>query len=132
MSAEENKKMMQYIFSELSKGNDKPFLDAMAEEMQWHWMGTGQWSKTFEGKSSVINELWSAVKASITQPSKVVPRRFIADGDYVVVESTGYNTTTDGKQYNNQYCWVLLIKGGKIYELNEYMDTELVTQAFQK
>ena len=132
MSAEENKKMMQYIFSELSKGNDKPFLDAMAEKMQWHWMGTGQWSKTFEGKSSVINELWSAVKASITQPSKVVPRRFIADGDYVVVESTGYNTTTDGKQYNNQYCWVLLIKGGKIYELNEYMDTELVTQAFQK
>ena len=132
MSAEENKKMMQYIFSELSKGNDKPFLDAMAEEMQWHWMGTGQWSKTFEGKSSVINELWSAVKASITQPSKVVPRRFIADGDYVAVESTGYNTTTDGKQYNNQYCWVLVIKGGKIYELNEYMDTELVTQAFQK
>ena len=132
MSAEENKKMMQYIFSELSKGNDKPFLETMAEEMQWHWMGTGQWSKTFEGKSSVINELWSAVKASITQPYKVVPKRFIADGDYVVVESTGHNTTTGGKQYNNQYCWVLLIKGGKIHELNEYMDTELVTQTFQK
>lgn len=132
MRAAENKKMIQDIFSELSKGNDKPFLEAMAEEMQWHWMGTGPWSKTFKGKSSVINELWSAVKATITQPSKVVPQRFIADGDYVVVESIGYNTTTDGKQYNNKYCWVLHIKGGKIYELNEYMDTELVTQAFQK
>jgi len=131
MSAVENKKMMQVIFSELSKGNDEPFLEAMAEEMQWHWMGTGPWSKTFNGKSSVINELWSAAKATITQPSKVVPQRFIADGDYVVVESIGYNTTTDGKQYNNKYCWVPLIKNGKIYELNEYMDTELVTQAFQ-
>jgi len=131
MKAKENKKMIQYIFYKLSKGNDNPFLDAMAEEMQWHWMGTGQLSKTFKGKSSVLNELWSSVKTTITQPYKVVPQRFIADGDYVVVESVGSNTTTDGKQYNNKYCWVLLIKKGKIYELNEYMDTELVTQTFQ-
>ena len=131
MSEEENKKMMRHIFSELSKGNDEPFIEAMADEMKWHWMGTGHLSKSFKGKSSVLNELWSSVKTTITQPYTVVPHRFIADGDYVVIEHTGHNSTTGGIKYNNKYCWVILIKTGKIHEINEYMDTELVTQVFK-
>jgi hypothetical protein len=31
MSADANKQLMQHIFSELSDGNDKPFLDAMSD-----------------------------------------------------------------------------------------------------
>jgi hypothetical protein len=89
MSSEENKKMVEYIFSELSKGNDKPLINAMANEIQWRWMGTGNLSRTFKGKSSVLNELWNSVKTSIAQPYKVFPHRFIADGDYVVIEHTG-------------------------------------------
>ena len=50
MSEEENKKMMLHIFSELSKGNDEPFIEAMEDEIQWHWMGTGHLSKSFKGK----------------------------------------------------------------------------------
>lgn len=34
MSAPENKRLMETIFAELSKGNDQPFLEAMAEDMQ--------------------------------------------------------------------------------------------------
>ncbi|SFD42899.1 hypothetical protein SAMN05216167_10512 [Spirosoma endophyticum] len=30
MSAVENKQLLEKIFSELAKGNDQPFLDAMA------------------------------------------------------------------------------------------------------
>ncbi len=131
MSATDNKQLMQHIFSELSKGNDQPFLDAMAEDMQWTWMGTGQWSRTFNGKSAVLNELWSAVQATLNKEFKVVAHRFIADGDYVVVEASGYNSTPDGKAYNNKYCWVCRITEGKLHELNEYMDTELVTATFQ-
>ncbi|CAN5574841.1 nuclear transport factor 2 family protein [soil metagenome] len=109
MNTMENKQLMQDIFSELSKGNDQPFIDAMAENMQWTWMGSGQWSKTFKGKASVLNELWVAAKATITQPSKVVADRFIAEGDYVVIEARGENTTPEGKTYNNKYCWVCRI-----------------------
>jgi ketosteroid isomerase-like protein len=131
MSAIDNKQLMQDIFSELSKGNDKPFIEAMAEDMQWTWMGTGQWSKTFKGKPSVLNELWGAVKTTLTQQFKVVAHRFIAEGDYVVVEASGHNTTPEGRPYNNKYCWVCRIAEGKLQELHEYMDTELVTATFQ-
>ncbi len=130
MSASENKRLMQDIFSELSKGNDGPFLEAMADDMRWTWMGSGRLSRTFDGKASVLNELWSSVKTSITQPFVVVAHRLIADGDFVAVEAIGRNTTPDGKTYNNKYCWVCRIIDGKLRELNEYMDTQLVTETF--
>lgn len=121
---------MQAIFSELEKGNDKPFLEAMADDMRWIWMGTGQWSKVFDGKKAVLNGLWAAVKTTLVPPFKVVVHRFIADGDYVVVEARGENKTPQGKKYNNRYCWVCRLSEGKIHELKEYMDTQLVTETF--
>lgn len=121
---------MQAIFSELEKGNDKPFLEAMADDMRWIWMGTGQWSKVFDGKKAVLNGLWAAVKTTLVPPFKVVAHRFIADGDYVVVEASGENKTPQGKKYNNRYCWVCRLSEGKIHELKEYMDTQLVTETF--
>jgi ketosteroid isomerase-like protein len=60
----------------------------------------------------------------------MMAHRFIADDDYVVVEGSGQNTTPDGKLYNNKYCWVCRLSEGKIHELREYMDTQLVTETF--
>ncbi|QHT71792.1 nuclear transport factor 2 family protein [Rhodocytophaga rosea] len=132
MSVIENKHLMQEIFSELSRGNDQPFIEAMAEDMQWIWMGSGQWSKVFDGKKVIVDQLWSAVRTTLVPPYKAIAHRFIADEDYVVVEASGQNTTPDGKTYNNKYCWVCRIWAGKIHELREYMDTDLVTKTFNQ
>lgn len=123
---------MQDIFDELSKGNDSLFIEAMADEMQWIWMGSGQWSKTFDGKNQILSELWSAVRQTLKPPYKVFANNFIADGDFVTVEAVGQNTTPDGKTYDNKYCWVCQIVNGRIYELKEYMDTDLVTKTFSE
>ena len=53
-----------------------------------------------------------------------------ADGDCVVVEHTGRNETPDGRRYDNNYCWVLRFEDGRIQEVREYMDTQLVTDTF--
>ncbi len=121
---------MQQVFAEMAKGNLDPFVDIMADDMQWSWMGTETWTRTFEGKETVVNELLAAVKATLTEPFEVVPHRFIADEDFVVIEHTGKNTTPDGRPYHNKYCWVCRFSNGKLRELREYMDTELVTKTF--
>ena len=131
MDTKSNKDIVMYIVNELSKGNDEPLLESMAEDMKWNWMGSGQWSKSFLGKSEVLNDLWKNVRETIKQPFKVVVHRIIADGNSVVVEMTGRNTTTTEKSYINNYCWVCRVKDGKLHEINEYMDTELVTQTFK-
>ena len=131
MSAMQHKKLMQDIFAELSRGNSQPFLEAMAEDMKWIWMGSGQWSHTFDGKEAIIHDLWGAVSKTLVPPFKVIARHIIADEDQVVIESTGQNRTPDGKEYQNKYCWVCQFRDGKICELREYMDTELVTSTFR-
>ena len=130
MPQNDNKKLMEDIFAELAKGNTDPLFEAMAEDMQWIWMGSGPWSKTFKGKTAVIGELWSAVKKTLVPPYKATALNFIAEGDYVVMEANGENVTPDGKKYNNKYCWVCRIADGKLHELREYMDTQLVTDTF--
>ena len=131
MSESKNKELMQNIFAELSKGNDSLFVEAMADEMKWIWMGSGQWAKTFDGKKEILGTLWSAVRKTLKPPYKVHSKNFIADDDCVVIEAVGENTTPEGKTYQNKYCWVCKIVNGKIYELKEYMDTQLVTETFK-
>ena len=122
---------MTRVFSDLSQGNDVPLLDIIAEEMTWNWMGSGQWSKSFVGKEQVLGELWKNVRDTIKKPYKVEVHNIIADGDYVVVEVSGQNETVTENSYKNKYCWVCLLRDGKLYQINEYMDTELVTNAFK-
>jgi ketosteroid isomerase-like protein len=55
----------------------------------------------------------------------------IAEDDYVAVECRGRVMTKSGKAYNNQYCYVIRFADGKMRELMEYFDTELVTAALQ-
>jgi uncharacterized protein len=130
MNADANKRLMQHLFDELSRGNDQPFLDAMGDDMQWTWMGSGPWSHTFDGKQAVVDQLWAAVRTTLQPPYTAVAHRFIADGEYVVVEATGQNITPDGKAYHNRYCWVCRIADGALREIREYMDTQLVTETF--
>jgi uncharacterized protein len=126
MSAAENKQLMQHIFAELAQGNDKPFRDSLADDFRWHLTGTTQWSKTYEGKQAVLDDLLRPLFAQFADQYTNTAQRFIAEGDYVVVECRGRVTTKAGKPYNNVYCWVCRIADGKLEELTEYMDTELV------
>jgi uncharacterized protein len=129
MGAIENKRLMQRIFEELSQGNSKPFVESMAEDFRWTVTGTTKWSRTYEGKQSVLTELLGPLRARIGGRIKTTAIRFIADGDYVVVEALGNNTTKSGAPYNNNYCFVFRLSDNQLKEVTEYLDTELVTSA---
>lgn len=129
MSATENTQLMQQIFAELSKGNGKAFRDSLAEDFRWTLTGTTKWSKTYEGKAAVLNDLLRPLFAQFADQYTNTAHRFIAECEFVVVECRGRVTTKAGKPYNNVYCWVCRIADGKLRELTEYMDTELVARA---
>jgi ketosteroid isomerase-like protein len=127
MSATENKQLMQDIFAALAEGNSRPLVDAMAADFSWTVSGTTKWSKTYAGKQAVLTELFGTLRARISGHIRTVGDRFIAEDDRVVVEAHGQNTTIAGKPYNNRYCFVFRLSGGKLKEVTEYLDTELVT-----
>jgi ketosteroid isomerase-like protein len=127
MTASENKQLVQDIFGQLAQGNSAPFVESMADDLCWTVMGKTKWSRTFTGKQTVLKELLAPLRAQIVDRIRTVPQNFIAEGDHVVVEARGNNTTKSGLPYNNAYCFVIRVAEGKVREIREYMDTELVT-----
>ncbi len=129
MNPSENKNLMQRIFSGLSEGNSQLFFESMADDFCWTLTGTTKWSKTYSGKQAVIDKLIGPLRAKLEGRIRTTARRFIADGEFVVVEAQGNNRTKTGAAYNNTYCYVFRLEGGKLKEMTEYFDTELVTSA---
>lgn len=132
MSATENKKLLQGVFAELSKGNSQLLLEIMADDFCWTVTGTTKWSGTYSGKQVVLKELLQPLVAQFETQYTNTAHRFIAEDDFVVVECRGNVMTKSGKPYNNTYCYVCRLADGKLKELTEYLDTELVTAALDK
>lgn len=129
MGAAENKKLMQEIFSGLAEGDSKLFVESMDDGFRWTVTGQTKWSRTYEGKQAVLTELFGVLRARMADRIRTTAQRFIAEEDLVVVEARGNNTTKTGRAYNNRYCFVFRIAGGRLQEVTEYLDTELVTAA---
>jgi ketosteroid isomerase-like protein len=129
MGAPENKQLMQTIFAATAQGDSRPLVEAMADDFRWTIAGNGRWSRRYEGKQAVLTELFAVLRQRIEGRIKMVAQRILADGDFVVVEARGDNITKAGVPYNNNYCFVFRLAGGKLAEVTEYMDTELVTAA---
>jgi len=132
MGAAENKQLIQNMFAELSKGNAQAFLDNMADTVKFTIIGTTKYSGTCNGKQELLSKLLGPLTAQLEGGISLTPENFIAEGDYVAMQARGKATTKSGKPYNNTYCQVFRIANGKVQEVTEYLDTELITSAFGK
>ena len=130
MGTADNKQLMQHLFTEMATGNFEPFLTNMADDIRWTVMGTTKFSGTLTGKQEVINKRLTPIIAQLDGPIIITAQNFIAEGDSVVVEGHGQAMTKAGKPYNNTYCFIFRLANGKVQELTEYLDTEMVTAAF--
>ena len=132
MGAAENKQVITNMFAEISKGNAAAFMDAMADDIKYTLQGRTKFSGTMNGKQQVMEKLLGPLGAALEGGIAITPYNFIAEGDYVAMLSNGNATTKSGKHYNNSYCHVFKVVGGKVKEINEYLDTALVDEAFGK
>ena len=137
MSALENKKLMQEIFAAAgspdSAVRDRAlFIATLAEDATWTVTGQYSWSRTFKGKEAIMNDLHGHVRTRLVDRTRTLAHRFVADGDYVVVEAKGDNLTKEGVRYDNDYCLVFRLEGGRIKEIREYCDSVLTERALGK
>jgi uncharacterized protein len=132
-----NKKLIQDIFA--AAGAPDPavrdrslFVASLADDATWTVTGQYSWSRTFTGKESILNDLHGHVRTRLAERTRTIAHRFIADGDYVVVEAKGDNVTREGVRYDNDYCLVFRLEGGKIKKIREYCDSVLTERALGK
>lgn len=132
MGAAENKELIRNMFAELSKGNGEAFLGTLADDVRYTIIGTSKYSSTFTGKQDLINRLLGPLTAQLEGGIALTPDNLIAEGEYVAMQAHGKAQSKNGVAYDNTYCHVFRIVGGKVKEVTEYLDTELVTRAFGK
>jgi len=129
-----NKKLIEQIFA--AAGSTDPavrdralFVASLADDATWTVTGQYSWSRTFTGKQSILNDLHGHVRSRLAERARTIAHRFIADGDHVAVEAKGNNVTREGVRYDNDYCLVFRLEGGRIKEIREYCDSILTEKA---
>ena len=128
MGAAENKEVVRQMRE--AKGIDA-ILATMSDDVRWTLIGATRFSGTLKGKQEIVEKLFKPIFAQLETPGSNVIDNIIAEGDYVVVQQHGVGRRTkSGKDYNNTYCIVYKLADGKIKEITEYCDTELITTAF--
>ena len=125
MNATANKQLLQEIFAALAQSNSRPMVDAMADDFRWTMVGSNQWAKTYAGKQAVIGELFAALRRKMDRVTTIA-HRFIAEGDHVVVEGAR-RKHDEGRPALLQHVLLRFrLADGKLAEVTEYMDSELV------
>ena len=82
----------------------------------------------YHGQNSIIG------KEQVLEVSKMLQlesfpvitiKNIVAEGNYVVIESTGKAITKNGKPYNQTYCDVFKFNEEKLIKITTYLDTAL-------
>ena len=130
MSPEENKKIVQHFYQSGNQGDMETCFSLIANDIVWTNMGTTAISGTYTGKTELMEKLLGPLFGQLKQGIHMEAHLLVAEGDYVVAQTSGSAETLDGRPYNNSYCWVIRMKDGKLAEVTEFLDTELVTSVF--
>ncbi len=110
-------------------GDSERFLGFFAEDMRFWMVGGHPMSGTVETRAGFI-ELVGRVAAGLSEMITLDVINFLEAGDWVVIEAQGSAKTTAGTPYNNRYCMLWRVAGGKIVDFKEYNDSALVEATF--
>jgi uncharacterized protein len=132
MGIEENKKIVLDAYASLSRGEPEGFYGVLSDDVEWTFFGSHRYAGTFKGRSEIETGLFGSLGELLEGPIKVHVKHVIAEGDKVVIVAKGEAKALNGKDYNNDYCIVVTVQDGKITEMQENLDSELVTDVFGK
>lgn len=131
MSTARNKEVVHAAFAALNAEDSDTFFGNLSDDVRWTIIGSTKYSHTYEGKADIVELLFTPLAAQLDGFITNTVLNTVAEGDFVVLQTQGKSQTRTGKAYNNTYCLVIELHDGKLCEIMEYLDTELVTSAFE-
>ncbi|MFN7972939.1 MAG: nuclear transport factor 2 family protein [Acidobacteriota bacterium] len=121
---------LRAIFGSLSAGDPAPLLDRLAEDCVLEFPGR-RFGGRFEGKR--------AVRVFLKQNQRLFRGGLAFDvvwagvaEDRAIVQWTNAGTTRDGRPYGNRGVTILRIEGGLVKELQDYLDTERLSETWPR
>ncbi len=124
MSVETNKEMVKSTWQAFVRGDLKSAFANMSDEVSWLIPGNlKNLSGLRKGKTAILEFARNAAKIFLNGLQTQINRVY-GDGDTVIMELTNRGKLANGKDYENEYCFVFEIESGKIRRVREYVDTQ--------
>ena len=111
------------FFNTLSTGDLEKLRETMHPDAAWNVMVTVPGAGSHKGRDTIIDFLGPIRGQFMPGDPKVNIDRVISKGDIVAVESHSSGHFKNGTEYKNNYCWFVIVKDGKVFEIREYMDS---------
>jgi uncharacterized protein len=129
MSAEQNKEIARKTWEAAVRGDVEAATANLSDEVSWLLPSSVNPGGPLKGKQAVAGFI-KGLSTAFPGGLKTEIRRVYGDGDTVVMELSNSGQTAKGRQYDNEYCFVLEFEGGKVRRVREYTDTAKVKEIF--
>lgn len=130
MDTIDNKNIVLNFYEAGARGDMDTCFALLSDDIVWTNIGSSKFSGTYSGKQVLMEQLLGPLFGQLKAGIASSIERLVAEDDIVVAQTSGTAETLDGTPYNNTYCQVIRIEGGKIAEVTEYFDTALVDAVF--
>lgn len=101
-------------------------LESMTDDVRYTVIGSTAASGLIQGRDQILARIVAPLVEALDGGLDVAADAVFGEGDYVAVQARGRAQTKRGARYDNTYCFVLRFRDGRIAEVTEYLDTELV------
>jgi ketosteroid isomerase-like protein len=125
----DNQKIVQQWFDHVSASDAEAAFALFSEDIKYDLKGTTPISGVFRGLDSIVNDFFVPWRKQIDGELVVHVDELIGTGERIVALCHGEANTVFNRPYKNDYAFVFTVKGGKICEIAEYLDTALVETA---
>jgi ketosteroid isomerase-like protein len=125
MTAADDISLLKEISEEFAKGNMEFVEPYLSDDIKWNIIG----ENSIIGKEQVLEV---SKMLQLESFPVITIKNIVAEGNYVVVESTGVAKTKEGKPYNQTYCEIFRFINNKVQEITTYLDTAVSNEAVNK
>jgi uncharacterized protein len=131
MNADAKKEMIRSTWQLLLvKGDLEGALRNFADDVEWWVCGSLPGIAGIKKGKQGIRDWFSGGSSGIFPEGLNTEVRYShVDGDTVVAEMHNYGKVSNGRTYDNYYCFVFELSNGKIRRVREYVDSYTVQQA---
>lgn len=123
--SEANKAIAIKFLNALGQGDAATMKSIMTEDFVAHTTGVSCSMSGIHHADGIL--AFVAAVPLICKPGGITfkVKNLTAEDERVACEVEGYSTLQNGKEYNNFYHFLIFIRNGKVYRMNEYFDTKM-------
>jgi uncharacterized protein len=128
MAGEQNAELVRKTWQDLIGGKVEAALANMSDDVSWLIPGNIPNVSGLKRGKEEVRKFVSGVGQTFPQGLQTEIRKTHAAGDAVIIELTNRGKAFNGKDYENEYCFVFELEGGRIRRIREYVDMHKVVQ----